>query len=262
MCAIFHGHWLRGDGWMGRGRIDSTLSLFPLPPILLLPSIQLHLCFRGALSSGGIPSYQTKCIRTFSLQIWKFLWPFCLKFWFQSSKQWSTSCSKGWCHPHKQKCENSNISNSHQRWRPCEGTGTWERYVCVSFVAPLPPPPYWVKHQAGNISKCRAPLICRSGKDGCWGAVSWARHGPGKLLLSYRCLVLHGIVLYKLAGRRNNLFTVLTRVPPPHYTVLTRPEWCHFISSIASPAPQDKRNKQQMQMQQTNMCSSGPLLPL
>ena len=112
MCAIFHGHWLRGDGWMGRGRIDSTLSLFPLPPILLLPSIQLHLCFRAALSSGGIPSYQTKCIRTFSLQIWKFLWPLCLKFWFQSSKQWPTSCCKGCCYRHKQKCENSNIS----RW--------------------------------------------------------------------------------------------------------------------------------------------------
>ena len=59
MCAIFHGHWLRGDGWMGRGRgrgrgmgmgrgrIDSILSLFPLPPpITLLLIIQLHLSFR------------------------------------------------------------------------------------------------------------------------------------------------------------------------------------------------------------------------
>ena len=150
MCAIFHGHWLRGDGWMGRGRIDSILSLFPLPILSCFsPSSttsQFSCC--AALSSGGIPSYQTKCIRTFSLQIWKFLWPLCLKFWFQSSKQWPTSCSKGCCHPHKQKCENSNISNSHQRWRPCEGTGTWERYVCVSFVVPSPCP-----HTESNIKQ-------------------------------------------------------------------------------------------------------------
>ena len=194
--TLVAGRWVDGEG---EGEVDGEdrFNIIIIPPSSSNPASPHHpttsqFSCCAALSSGVIPSHQTKCIRTFSLQIWKFLWPLCLKFWFQSSKQWPTSCSKGCCH--QQKCENSNMSNCHQRWRPCEGTGTWERYVCVSFVAPLPPPPYWVKHQAGNISKCRAPLICRSGKDGCWGAVSWARHGPGKLLLSYRCLVLHGMV--------------------------------------------------------------------
>ena len=162
MCAIFHGHWLRGDGWMGRGRIDSILSLFPLPILSCFsPSSttsQFSCC--AALSSGGIPSYQTKCIRTFSVQIWKFSWPLCLKFWFQSSKQWRTSCSKDCCHPHKQKSENSKIS---RWWSKDNRDGNHFRLCSPTSL-----------HQAGNICKCcRAPpppLICRSGKDGCWGA--------------------------------------------------------------------------------------------
>ena len=152
---------------MGRGRIDSILSLFPLPILSCFsPSSttsQFSCC--AALSSGGIPSYQTKCIRTFSVQIWKFLWPLCLKFWFQSSKQWRTSCSKDCCHPHKQKVKTQICQvNDHKRYPR-------NLIVSVSFSTPSP---FQVQHQAGNISKCcRAPpppLICRSGKDGCWGA--------------------------------------------------------------------------------------------
>ena len=137
MCAIFHGHWLRGDGWMGRGRIDSILSLFPLPILSCFsPSSttsQFSCC--AALSSGGIPSYQTKCIRTFSVQIWKFLWPLCLKFWFQSSKQWRTSCSKDCCHPHKQKVKTQICQvNDHKRYPR-------NLIMSVSFSAPPPPLP-------------------------------------------------------------------------------------------------------------------------
>ena len=92
--TLVAGRWVDGEGEDRFNIIIISPSSYPASPHHPATS-QFSCC--AALSSGGIPSYQTKCIRTFSLQIWKFLWPLCLKFWFQSSKQWSTSCSKGCC---------------------------------------------------------------------------------------------------------------------------------------------------------------------
>ena len=66
--------------------------------------------------------------------------------------------------------------------------------------------------------------VCR------FGMVLYKLAGPDmENIICFFYVLLHGLfciveVSWTDDGIRNNLFTVLTRVPPPRYTVLTRPE--------------------------------------